>query len=378
MENNLKRGAALNLLTSRSRQAERSSDSEWTEVCRRIKDGRIVPVISNSLYLDSTFSALIEQAAQAGPDAGAPVPFPIKMRSENLLSQAWAEKIGYPLADTHELARVSQFQRARSKDDEEAKVSYLEFLKEALLAYAENLGVETKLLDDLYAQVHESSFADLVQALGFPRYPEGHIDPLRLLARLPLPIFLTTSPHDFIERALLAENKHPTSLYSYWFADEASIPDQSAEFKATVDQPLVYHLYGIEATPASIVLSEEDYFNFLVRVTQRVDTDRSPIPVKLRSILAASSLILLGYRLQDWDFRVIFRGVINPEQFPTRGFSMVLQLAPDQQFNITNISEARKYLETYFLPKQFNVEWGDAEGFVARLWNEWNKWRQGA
>lgn len=374
MENRPKRGAAVSMLTSRIRPAEREVESEWTEISRRIKDGRIIPVISNSFYLDAIFSALIDQAAPTGDSTQGCA---VKMRSENLLSQAWAEKIGYPLGDTYELARVAQYQRARSKDDEEAKVEYLDFLKGALLAYAENLGVEADLLEELYQRVNECTFTDLVQELEFPRREAAMEDPLRLLARLPLPIYVTTSPHDFMERALVAENKHPVTRHSYWYCDEASIPEEESSFQASIDDPLVYHLYGVEKQPTSLALSEEDYFNFLVKVTQPVNTDRSSIPVKLRSALAASSLILLGYRLQDWDFRVLFRGLIHPEQAPSRGFSLVVQLDPDQQFNINNLQEARKYLETYFEPKQFNVEWGDTREFIAKLWNEWNKWRLG-
>ena len=62
-----KRGAAVaNLLTSRSRGTERSANSEWTELNRRINLGQVIPVISNSLRYDSIFSS----ADRAGQSAG--------------------------------------------------------------------------------------------------------------------------------------------------------------------------------------------------------------------------------------------------------------------------------------------------------------------
>jgi hypothetical protein len=86
---------------------------------------------------------------------------------------------------------------------------------------------------------------------------------------------------------------------------------------------------------------------------------------------------MLGYRLQDWDFRILFRGIINARQNTSRGFSFIIQLNPEQQYEVANVVEARKYLETYFQPRQFNVAWGDVDTFLSRLWDEWNKWRQG-
>jgi hypothetical protein len=372
-----RRGAAVaNLLTSRSRGPEKAADSEWSELNRRINLGQVIPVISNSLRYDSIFAQLVEQAKEADPDNCQP----IRAQSEAILSQVWADKIDYPLPDRQALARVAQFNRSRSRDDEQGKVDYLEFIKDSLLAYAENLGEEKSVMDELYSRVHESTFSDLVQELEYPRLATGKEDPLRILARLPLPIYVTTSYHDFVERALLAEKKHPVTQVCFWSGQPLNIAPEHKEnkdFVPTADAPLVYHLFGFERYPTSMVLSEDDYLDFLVKVTQDTDVERSVIPVNLKSALSVSSLIMLGYRLQDWDFRILFRGIINSRQSTSRGFSFIIQLDPDQQYHVEDVAEARKYLETYFQPRQFNVAWGDVDQFLARLWDEWNKWRQG-
>jgi hypothetical protein len=372
-----KRGTAVaNLLTSRSRGPERAVDSEWTELNRRINLGQVIPVISNSLRYDGIFAQLIEQAREADPENFQPG----RVLAEGVLSQVWADKIQYPLPDKLELPRVAQFNRSRTRDDEQAKVDYLEFVKDSLLAYAENMGEPKKLIDELYSRIHESSFSDLVQELEYPRFDQGKEDPLRLLARLPLPIYVTTSYHDFIERALLAEKKQPVTQICFWSGQPITVAPEHKEnkdFTPTAENPLVYHLYGLERYPTTMVLSEDDYLDFLVKVTQDTDVERPVIPVNLRSVLSVSSLIMLGYRLQDWDFRVLFRGIINPRQSASRGFSFIIQLDPDQQYNVDNAAEARKYLETYFQPRQFNVAWGDVDRFLIRIWDEWNKWRQG-
>lgn len=376
-----RRGAAVaNLLTSRSRGVERTGDSEWSEVNRRINLGQVIPVISNSLRYDSIFSQLVEQVQPEDKEADPGGCNPPRAMAENILAQAWAGKIQYPLPDSQELPRVAQFNRSRSRDDEQAKVDFLEFLKESLLAYAENLGEDKSLLDELYARVQESSFSDLVQELEYPRFADGKEDPLRTLARLPLPIYVTTCYHDFIERALLAEKKHPVTQICFWSGQPLNVAPEhkvNKDFIPSADAPLVYHLFGYERYPTSLVLSEDDYLNFLVKIAQDTDVERPVIPMNLKSALSVSSLILLGYRLQDWDFRVLFRGIINAHQNASRGFSFLIQLDPDKQYNVENVGEARKYLETYFQPSQFNVAWGESDGFLARLWSEWNKWRQG-
>ncbi|MBE0698447.1 MAG: SIR2 family protein [Anaerolineaceae bacterium] len=367
-----KRGAAVaNLLTSRSRGTERSADSEWTELNRRINLGQVIPVISNALRYDGIFYQLIEQARAAANEADPNgCASPVVNMAANILSQVWAGKIQYPLADTNELPRVAQFNRSRSRDDEQAKVDYLEFLKESLLAYAENLGVDKGVMDELYSRVQESSFSDLVQELEYPHFAEGKEDPLRILARLPLPIYVTTCFHDFIERALVAENKHPVTQVCFWSGQPLNISPEHKEnkdFVPSADTPLVYHLYGFERYPTSLVLSEDDYLDFLVKVIQDTDVERPVIPVNLKSALSVSSLIMLGYQLQDWDFRVLFRGIVNARQNSSRGFSFIIQLNPDQQYEVENVADVRKYLETYFQPRQFNVAWGDVDQFLSRI-----------
>jgi hypothetical protein len=367
-----KRGAAVaNLLTSRSRVQPRTGDSDWSEINRRIKEGRVIPIVSNGLRYDSIFAQLVQQASAA--DDG----LSMKLMAENLLSQAWAQKINYPLPDVYELARVAQYNRSLARDDEQSKVDFLQFLKESLLGYAENLEEDADLINELYARINESSFSDLVQELEYPKLESGQNDPLRILARLPLPIYVTTSYHNFLERALTAENRPPVTQTCYWSGPEPAESTVDPDYIPTPERPLVYHLYGLETAPTTMVLSEDDFLDFLIKVTQAVDVNRPIIPMRLRSALATSSLILLGYRLQDWDFRILFRGIINAGQTTSRGFSLVIQLTPDQQFNIESPGEARKYLETYFRPRQFNVEWGDTIGFLDHLWSEWNKWRQG-
>ena len=375
-----KRGAALSdLLSSKVKTHDRGENTFWSELNRRIREGTVIPVVSDSVRSESIFhlGTTNEGPADEAVDASSSQMY---ATTQNELARIWSGQIGYPLPDNHEMARVAQYNRSISDDAEHAKAGYIEFLKNTLLALAELQGVDPELLEELRIKANSSSFSDLVRELDYPQIPEGQIDPLRILARLPLPIYVTTSYHDYLERALEAEGKAPRTQVCFWVGELLNVaPEHETDynFQPSPECPLVYHLLGHERYPASMAISEDDYLDFLVKVSQDSDSRNPVIPLYLREALAVSSLILLGYRVEDWDFRVLFRGIVNTQQNSLRWFSLIIQLTPDQQYNLDNVEQARRYLENYFGPLRFKVEWGNADKFLQRLWQEWQKWRQG-
>ena len=65
----------------------------------------------------------------------------------------------------------------------------------------------------------------LAQQLGYPRYPDPLQNPLRLPAELPLTIYLTTSPHYFLEWELARTgSRTPETALFYWHDGLRSIP----------------------------------------------------------------------------------------------------------------------------------------------------------
>ena len=57
------------------------------------------------------------------------------------------------------------------------------------------------------------------------------------------------------------------------------------------------------------MLREDEYFEFL-RTTGR---DPDAIPAVVRSAFADSALLFLGFRMEDWDFRVLFHSIMSQE-----------------------------------------------------------------
>jgi hypothetical protein len=363
------------------RQRPREADF-WEELDLRIQRGQVIPILGNSVRNDRIFD--VDHDYDLGLADGKPHPRATQLNVEEELAEIWAEGIGYPLPDKHRLARVAVYNQVKSRDRAEAKRKYLRFLKECLLGIAAGDDRVADQVDELGSQVGSLSFSHIASTLGYPRFTQGCPDPLRLLARLPLPIYVTTSYYDFMERALYAEGRSPRSQICVWWVDPADrqAVDLSAEhitdpgFVPSPENPLVYHLNGFEEYPESLVLSEDDYLDFLVRVSEEGKDSEAPlIPLYLSAALAQSSLLLLGYRLQDWDFRVLFRGLIKAKSTSLRKFSVAIQLDPLEQREITNSKEARRYLKDYFRTENFEVEWGSTDSFVQKLCQQWDEWR---
>jgi hypothetical protein len=276
--------------------------------------------------------------------------------------------IQYPLPDDSNLARVAQYFQVHKRNDIGlAKREYLNFLKAYLLdPHSPHTVAPQKL---------ERTFSDVVAELGYPMFPEGRKDPLRELANLPLPIYITTSYFNFLERALILAGKEKvrTQVCS-WGGGKARgshFPDPN--FEPTPEEPVVYHLFGLENYPTTLVLSEDDYMNWQISVaeelSQQITNTTSPgIPLRLREALAEkeSQLMILGYNLQDWEFRVLFRFIWRFRKDEDLRRSTVIQLKPRPK-NTEYEQNALGYLKQYFDIKRSNVKWTTAETYIRKL-----------
>jgi hypothetical protein len=340
----------------------------WENILPSIRNGAVIPIISDSFR--------IEQIFRDGSDNNSLANGPSIYEQ---LTTGWAQSIGYPLEDKENLARVAQYFLVEQKDDPHARTKYLEFLKTVLLDIAGEDQNYAEVAGRLKAQLHNHHFSSIVQQLDYPRIPLEE-DALQLLAKFPLPIYITTSPSDFLERALEADavGKKPRTQICFWSGPVLTTArpqhQTDPEFIPSVMEPLVYHLYGLEDYPQTLVLSEDDYINFLVSMMEDSNTQNPLIPLSLRKALAASHLILLGYRLPDWDFRVLFRFILKfrKDEFSPRG--MVIQIKPNEQSQL-DLSKSLDYLGRYFDRKKFDIEWTSAESFVKKLWHDWEAYR---
>ena len=87
------------------------------------------------------------------------------------------------------------------------------------------------------------------------------------------------------------------------------LADEDPNYRPSVEEPLVYHLFGHLRDPDSVVLTQDDYFDYLIDITRNNEI----IPKSVRANLANTALLFLGFQMSDWDFRVFFRSIISQE-----------------------------------------------------------------
>jgi hypothetical protein len=151
------------------------------------------------------------------------------------------------------------------------------------------------------------------------------------------------------------------------------------KFVPSVSKPVVYHLYGLEDYASTLVLSEDDYMNFLISVMSDANSSHPIVPFGLTGKFPESKLLLLGYQLLDWDFRVLFRFLSkfrSNKNSQERG--MVIQLKePDKKQLGEDISKTIEYLKAYFNQENFEVnfevKWRNVDDFVRELYTAWCK-----
>jgi hypothetical protein len=245
------------------------------------------------------------------------------------------------------------------------------FLKEELLARQ-----AARVPDELRNAPPETIKLDtLISAIGEKVRAADPDNLYSRLARCPLPIYVTTARDNLLRDALRAEGKVPRSLVTRWKKlDGIPLERFYAEpgFTPSVKEPVVLHVFGNLEFPDTLVVSQDDYFDFLVGLTQRQGHSDAPgLPLFLSSQLASSSLVFLGFRVDDWDFRILYRTIRLNEGFQNRGDGdltrVAVQIDPEEGASIEPYG-ARRYLEEFFRKTTDTaIVWGSAEAFVAEL-----------
>lgn len=285
------------------------TEEDWETLISKIKRGVCTPFIGAGVYWDR-----------------------YSIRSQIALE--WATRHNYPLNDSGDLASVAQF-------------------------------LSTKF-DSEYVQ---TMFITELGKVEVPKFDST--DPYVALASLPLPIYITTNYDDFMTQALKRLNREPKTEVCKW---KRPLLDYEVSYLLdghipNVANPSVFHLYGYVDNPASLVLSEDDYFQFLINVAR--DFARTPHQIQ-RAM--SKSLLLLGYRLNDWDFRALFH-LLASCIAPNPGIAHVaVQISPvGNEASQDVIDRVQDYFDRYFRLRQLNICISSltTSAFVAELKKRW-------
>ena len=197
-----------------------------------------------------------------------------------------------------------------------------------------------------------------------------------VLAELPLEILITTDPSSMLAERFRVAGKHPVVEICRWNRYVERIPsllEAEPDYAPSVERPLVFQLFGSLNVPESVVLTEDDYFDYLMGVA----ANKEIIPSIVRSRLANSALLFLGFHMEEWSFRVLFRSIMNREGswlLTAPGTSPCRSTLRIARFRIS--TERVSTLESYFGKANVSIFWCSVEDFVSELWRRWEKSRR--
>jgi SIR2-like domain len=253
------------------------------------------------------------------------------------IANRWAKEYDYPLEDRSNLIAVSQF---------------------LALKYSDSI-FPKDLIVEMFEKVKTPDFND-------------PLEPHRVLADLNLPVYVTTNYDDFMVRALARHHRQPNRVLCQWnrgvkdyVKENPTVLENVPGYKPTVANPVVFHLHGYVPISESLVLTEDDYMDFLVNVA----ADPNLIPAPIAKALTGTSLLFIGYRISDWNFRVLLRSFARFTESSVSRLNVAVMPAPSG-------SEAEKqktqdYLNRYYENIDVRVYWGTAREFSKELRDRW-------
>ena len=159
---------------------------------------------------------------------------------------------------------------------------------------------------------------------------------------------------------------------SSWFEPfpaPETVFEREPDYEPSVAEPLVYQLFGRLDQPESLVLTEDDYFDFLLHHAE----SREAIPGAVKSPLSRSALLFLGFELHSWDFRVLFRTLIRQQGDSRREALPHVAVQLDPMGNqAVDEDRAKRYLEHYFYKNAaISIYWGEVGTFIRELGEQW-------
>ncbi len=275
-------------------------------------------------------------------------------------ARRWAERNHFPLAShaREDLPQVSQYLSVSFKASA-LRAMFEEEMSDALRRQLGRNGPES-------SADGTRSASDCLSQAGTVRRQKDSAEPHRVLAALPFPIYLTTNSDHLLVEALREAGKQPEVGLCPWsenvdWSESIFAPDRNPDFRPSVDCPLVYYLFGRLDDPRSLVLTEDDYFDYLIGLIRNNEL----VPAVVRRALVDSCLLFLGFRLDDWDFRVLFRSLMaqGGRQRSTDYAHVAVQLDPEEGRNL-DPEAARRFLQHYFEIADIRIYWGHVDDFA--------------
>ena len=134
-----------------------------------------------------------------------------------------------------------------------------------------------------------------------------------------IPLVITTNYDQLFEQALRLHSKGP--IVSVYKKNEGIIPEATDDYTFGVEPswraPFIFKIHGDIDRSESIVITDEDYIHFVLRMSDKMDY--YPVPETIRFRLQKWPIIFLGYSLMDYNLRLLFKTLrwrVDPSRRP--------------------------------------------------------------
>ena len=297
------------------------NDADWEALIRAIRAGQCTPFLG------------------AGACAGV-----LPLGGD--IARHWAAQDKYPFSDKHNLVRVAQFVAVQGGSP---------------------LTPKRRIVDQFTNQS------------VLPVFSNPH-EPHRVVAEFRLPVYMTTNYDDFMMQAIryvdsqscasdpTLKPREPQEAVCKWHLAGNRRPVRfDLESTPDVQHPVVFHMHGYVKDASSMVLTEDDYLDFLMNISEVPDV----IPPRIEEAFTSSALLFLGYSLEDMNFKVLFRKLVSYMQISQAQRHVSVQLAPKaekpDQEEIDRAENQRAYMERHLGLRNVKIYWGDCHDFTRDL-----------
>ena len=228
------------------------SDATLAAIADDVKRGQSILFLGSGVHSPAPDSSRFEYSQSSAPSIG------------SQLSNYLAQISGYPERDTYNLQRVA---------------AYFEI----------SLGFRMTLIEEIKSAVQiDKTPSPLLAAL----------------ARLPFSLIITTNYDNLFEQALVAAGKQvKVSIYE----PDPRRPTADCPHQPTAENPFVLKLYGDLDRPESVVITDEDFLQFTLRMTDK--HPYRPVPQNVMVHLAKWKCLFLGYNFRDYNSRLLFKAL---------------------------------------------------------------------
>jgi hypothetical protein len=349
-------------------QAEKLRDPELPVLFMRLRSGELLRTRGRiATGASQNFWPMLVANIQNNvciPFLGPRVNDGILPRSDTL-ARVLAKTLDYPFDDAGNLVRVAQY--CGYLDPEAFRRTHLEWLKRGLYRSVGRES-ETPAPKALAAKSVSQLASELDWGGASREIQESRI--YHLLADFDLPLYITTNADSFMYEALKSRpHVEARRAGPQWSASSQPYALTPAPGNTT---PYVFHLNGYDddAAPeqlAHIALSEDEFLEAFVRLAR---DQTNIIPSNVVEVLATSSYLFLGYGIDDWEFRVLMQGLLQPIAKTRKKHKLHVGVQLDAGDATAGLDEGavRRYLERY-LADQFRITvyWGTPSQFVAEM-----------